>query len=63
MVEDDGAICRPKVEAVKIFGYAVFAKSKLLAAIKNHVPLGYQDKTGFHFGVQQPHKDQCPSFW
>ncbi len=37
--------------------------AKLRALIKDHVPLGYQDETGFHFGVQQSHEDQWPSLW
>jgi hypothetical protein len=32
--------------------------TKLRVAIKTHIPLGYQDEAGFHFGVQQPHEDQ-----
>jgi len=27
--------------------------TKLRATIENHIPLGYQDETGFHFGVQK----------
>ena len=26
---------------------------RLRAAIENRIPLGYQDETGFHFGVQE----------
>ena len=37
--------------------------TKLRAVIKNRVPLGYQDETGFHFGTQPPHENQWPSFW
>lgn len=32
--------------------------TKLRAVIKTHIPLGYQDETGFHFGVQPPYEDQ-----
>ncbi|HLX72669.1 MAG TPA: hypothetical protein VKV04_23855 [Verrucomicrobiae bacterium] len=31
--------------------------AKLRAALKSHIPLGYQDESGFHFGVQQSHED------
>ena len=31
--------------------------AKLRAAMKTHIPLGYQDETGFHFGVQRSHED------
>ena len=33
--------------------------SRLWAAILNRVPLGYQDETGFHFGVPPSHA----GFW
>ena len=63
MGEDDGIIRRFKAEVLKSFGYALFSKSKLRAAIKNLVPLGYQDETGFHFGTQPLHEARCPFFW
>jgi len=31
--------------------------TRLRAAIENHIPLGYQDETGFHFGVQEPREN------
>jgi hypothetical protein len=31
--------------------------ARLRAAVNNHIPLGYQDETGFHFGVQSPRED------
>jgi hypothetical protein len=31
--------------------------ARLRAAIENRIPLGYQDETGFHFGVQEPHEN------
>jgi len=33
--------------------------AKLRAMIDNHVPLGYQDHAGFHFGVK-PASDHKP---
>ncbi|MGB7769765.1 MAG: hypothetical protein WBN22_13055 [Verrucomicrobiia bacterium] len=27
--------------------------ARLRATIENHIPFGYQDETGFHFGVQE----------
>jgi hypothetical protein len=30
--------------------------AKLRASLNNHIPLGYQDETGFHFGVQDGRK-------
>ncbi len=32
--------------------------AKLRAAMKTHIPLGYQDETGFHYGVQRSHEDR-----
>ena len=32
--------------------------ARLRVAMKTHIPLGYQDETGFHFGIQQPHEDR-----
>jgi hypothetical protein len=31
--------------------------AKLRATLNNHIPLGYQDETGFHFGVQNGRKN------
>jgi len=30
--------------------------AKLRATLNNRVPVGYQDETGFHFGVPGTHK-------
>jgi hypothetical protein len=30
--------------------------SKFLATIRSHVPLGYEDETGFHTGIVSPEK-------
>lgn len=30
--------------------------SKLLTTIRSHVPLGYEDETGFHTGIMSPEK-------
>jgi hypothetical protein len=30
--------------------------TRLLAAIRSHVPLGYEDETGFHVGITSPEK-------
>ena len=32
--------------------------ARLRVEMKTHIPLGYQDETGFHFGIQQPHEDR-----
>jgi hypothetical protein len=32
--------------------------AKLRAVMNTHIPLGYQDKAGFHFGVPQSHEDR-----
>lgn len=31
--------------------------ARLRTAIENRIPLGYQDETGFHFGVQEPREN------
>jgi hypothetical protein len=31
--------------------------ARLRSAMNNHIPLGYQDETGFHFGIQHPRED------
>jgi hypothetical protein len=36
--------------------------AKLRSAIANHVPVGYQDEAGFHFGVK-PTQDRWPAIW
>lgn len=30
--------------------------SKFLTTIRSHVPLGYEDETGFHTGIMSPEK-------
>ena len=37
-------------------GYRDGIIAMLLAAIRSHVPLGYEDETGFHVGVMSPEK-------
>jgi hypothetical protein len=38
--------------------------AKLRNAIKMHVPEGYQDENGFHFGVKRAEKEtQWPVTW
>jgi hypothetical protein len=46
--------------AVNILLVAVIAK--LRSIIAKHVPLGYQDEGGFHFGVKQT-RDNWPAIW
>jgi hypothetical protein len=36
--------------------------AKLRSAIANHVPVGYQDESGFHLGVKQT-QDRWPATW
>jgi hypothetical protein len=36
--------------------------AKLSSIIAKHVPLGYQDEGGFHFGVKQT-RDKWPATW
>jgi len=36
--------------------------AKLRSAIANHVPVGYQDESGFHLGVKQT-QDRWPAIW
>ena len=31
--------------------------AKLRATLNTHIPLGYQDEAGFHFGVQDARED------
>jgi hypothetical protein len=31
--------------------------TKLRVIIEKHIPLGYQDESGFHFGVQKPREN------
>jgi hypothetical protein len=36
--------------------------AKLRGLLASHVPLGYQDQSGFHFGVKQA-QDDWPATW
>jgi hypothetical protein len=45
------------INALNLLVVSVIAK--LRALIDNHVPLGYQDEAGFHFGVK-PASDHKP---
>lgn len=31
--------------------------ARLRSVMNHHIPLGYQDETGFHFGIQHPRED------
>lgn len=33
-------------------GCPMFLRRKLRSIIENHIPVGYQNQTGFHFGIQ-----------
>ena len=38
--------------------------AKLRNAVKNHIPVGYQDETGFHYGVKPVDKEaKWPQVW
>jgi hypothetical protein len=41
--------------AVNLLFVGIFVR--LRAAMNNHIPLGYEDETGFHFGIQHPRED------
>jgi hypothetical protein len=37
--------------------------AKLRSFYQSHVPLGYQDETGFHYGVKKPVANKWPAVW
>ena len=38
--------------------------AKLRNAVKNHIPVGYQDETGFHYGDKPVDKEaKWPQVW
>jgi hypothetical protein len=46
--------------ALNLLLIAIAAKMRSLFA--SHVPLGYQDEAGFHYGVK-PTRDNWPATW
>ena len=37
--------------------------AKLRSIFESHVPVGYQDELGFHFGVQKTQDNTSPANW
>jgi hypothetical protein len=37
--------------------------AKLRSIFESHVPLGYQDESGFHFGVKKTRDNSWPAIW
>jgi len=37
--------------------------AKLRSVLESHVPQGYQDEGGFHYGVNKSRESQWPNTW